>query len=261
MAPVRPRLELRTLDLVRSVTEALFGHVLDGARAGWSPDVALRYLPVVDGLRRLRAKGTVLELGSGSEEGIVPYLKRGVVGVEPAATSRSEATRLAASGEVLPFPDRSFDWSVCVDVLEHVPPERRAGVVSELLRVASQGCVIVVPCDEAAEEQDRLLDETFACLQGYRFPFLSEHVALGLPSAVEVYRDVCAAAEAAGRRADVRYRPVNNLGVRWLLMRLWMSPSPLGQYLYWRTMLAGVDVLKRLNSGPTYRYCFEVRLD
>src|SRR5690606_22127762 len=128
---------------------------------------------------------------------------------------------------------------------EHVPPERRGAVVGELLRVAGRGCVIVVPCDEAAEEQDRLLDETFARLQGYRFPFLSEHVAHGLPRAVEVFQEIRAAAEAAGRRADVGYRPVNNLAVRWLLMRLWMSPSPLGQYLYWRTMLAGIDLLKR----------------
>ncbi len=203
----------------------------------------------------------MLELGSGSEGGIVPYLKQATVGVEPTASRRSAGTALAGSGLALPFPNRAFDWSVCVDVLEHVEPAQRAAAIGELLRVSQHGSVIVVPCDEAAAEQDRLLDETYLRLHGHRFPFLAEHVALGLPRAAEIYQSICEATQAAGRHAAITYRPINSLNVRWLLMRLWMSPSPLGQYLYSRTLVGLLPALCWLNAEPTYRFLFEVRLD
>ncbi|TDM04845.1 MAG: hypothetical protein C4K60_20585 [Ideonella sp. MAG2] len=41
----------------------------------------------------------------------------------------------------IPVPDQHFDLAVCNSVLEHVPPERRAEVVKELLRVAKRGHV------------------------------------------------------------------------------------------------------------------------
>jgi SAM-dependent methyltransferase len=39
-------------------------------------------------------------------------------------------------GQTLPFDDKSFDVIVCNSVIEHVPPQQRARVVQEILRVA-----------------------------------------------------------------------------------------------------------------------------
>lgn len=44
-------------------------------------------------------------------------------------------------GETIPFPDRTFDVLVCNSVLEHVPPQARAKLASEMRRISKQGFV------------------------------------------------------------------------------------------------------------------------
>ena len=44
-----------------------------------------------------------------------------------------------AGAEALPFADRSFDCVTCIEVLEHVPADRRAGSLAEIGRVLRPG--------------------------------------------------------------------------------------------------------------------------
>ena len=52
---------------------------------------------------------------------------------------RIEARLLTASAAMLPFADESFDLAVNIGMLEHIPPDRRAGVLREMFRVVRAG--------------------------------------------------------------------------------------------------------------------------
>lgn len=96
----------------------------------------------------------VLEIGCG--EGVFMYhLKDYLQGkevngididpqeLETAKKNVSFAKLQAASGEQLPFPDKSFDLVFCCEVLEHVEdPEK---VLREMKRVAAKYCIVSVP--------------------------------------------------------------------------------------------------------------------
>jgi SAM-dependent methyltransferase len=85
----------------------------------------------------------------------------------------------------LPFEDGAFETVISLDVLEHVPPEARAGFVAELARVCARRVFLACPSDEAfwAEE---VLRQVYAA-QGIELPgWLDEHDEHGLPTAAEI---------------------------------------------------------------------------
>ena len=86
-----------------------------------------------------------------------------------------------ASGNALPFADRSFAAALALDVLEHVPDPVKEGIVAEAARVADV-VILAGPYDapmvRSAERHQRdLFEELF----GRRHPWLEEHAAAGLP--------------------------------------------------------------------------------
>ena len=85
----------------------------------------------------------------------------------------------------LPFQDRAFDTVISLDVLEHVPPEARAGFVAELVRVCARRVCLACPSDEAVWAEE-VLKQVYAA-QGVDLPgWLNEHDEHGLPTAAEI---------------------------------------------------------------------------
>ena len=78
-----------------------------------------------------------------------------------------------------PFEDASFDLVLALDVLEHLEPERRPDLLSELDRVARSFILIGAPFSTPAVE--RTEEELAQGLLDTR-RFLEEHRTLGLPS-------------------------------------------------------------------------------
>jgi SAM-dependent methyltransferase len=101
--------------------------------------------------------------------------------------SRVMAVNTGASGDVvydgdtLPFATDSFDAVASLDVLEHIPSERRRQHVEELVRVARERVVLCCPLgtpEHVAAERE------LAALHPHRF--LDEHLANGLPTEQEL---------------------------------------------------------------------------
>jgi GT2 family glycosyltransferase/glycosyltransferase involved in cell wall biosynthesis len=89
---------------------------------------------------------------------------------------------LFASGLSLPFADHSFDLTVSVDTLEHIPAQNRSRLLEELIRVSRTGILLAAPFDDplvvkAEETFQQLLWAHFN--EGY--DFLEEHRRYGLP--------------------------------------------------------------------------------
>src|SRR4051812_25393712 len=103
----------------------------------------------------------------------------------------------------LPFPDQSFDAVAALEVLEHVPRDRRETFLADCLRVARRGAVFTCPDGAPAVARAEELAAA-AYLQRHKepHPFLSEHREFGLPTEDEV--------RAIFQRLDVPHTVVPN---------------------------------------------------
>jgi len=110
----------------------------------------------------VRAGSTVLELGCGA--GMLALLKRkGVVltGVDLsnecalAARRNGYDSTFAAELSRLPFPDKSFDYVVSLDVLGHVGAEEKDAVLAEIKRVLRPGGVTMhgIECTDRSAQK------------------------------------------------------------------------------------------------------------
>lgn len=164
---------------------------------GQTPDRVLRYMELHDVLDRFGRGGPVLEMGSG------PDGLRGRLGDTFVVTVDLHAfpgLDVQADGCRLPFRDGAFATSVCIDVLEHVPPGLRPGLVKELRRVTSDLLVIGGPMGPAAEEADRRLERWFRRTARPVPDWLEEHVGTGpYPTVDELHRLVGRAPLWSGR--------------------------------------------------------------
>jgi SAM-dependent methyltransferase len=103
-------------------------------------------------------------------------------------------------GRRLPFADSSFAAAASLDVLEHLPRDRRAAHIAELARVARGRIVLASPLgSEEHAEAERLLAAWHESTTGAPHPRLAQHVAYGLPTEVELL----ALAESAGLRGEL----------------------------------------------------------
>jgi Methyltransferase domain len=142
-------------------------------------DHLVRYDPVVRLLGET-PDATVLEVGSGSE-GIAYWLPgMDVTAVDPAIPGREGDARS------LDFPDRSFDVTVALDMLEHIRPDERSGVLSELVRVSRRRVILGFPSGSRAFDVDAGLGRMLDRRGQTRPDWLDEHLRHGFPDASEV---------------------------------------------------------------------------
>lgn len=114
----------------------------------------------------------------------------------------------------LPFADSAFDFTVALEVLEHVPPQDRPFAVSEWLRVAARGMVLSCPNGvRAVRDAERRADRAYRQRHGRPHPWLKEHAEHGLPTPREM--------AALFERLEVPYRVLDHAPVaEWLPLLL-----------------------------------------
>ncbi len=160
------------LSLVDTDKEGIFMVVATEAEARFQLpwDRFMRLKTAADHLRRLAGERndrlSVLDVG-GLDGALALFLPGyDVELIDPATTG--------GSGLNIPCADRSYEFVVSIDALEHVPPADRFRFLSELTRVSESLCLINIP-NPATMPAQKLV----ASLTGH--PFIKEHVELGLP--------------------------------------------------------------------------------
>src|SRR3989338_6375558 len=171
----------------------------------WSQrEFAIRYLPVVAGIKNKPSCYRILEVGSGAV-GLARYTKRKIVGVDinTCGPNLENMEKITAKAWDLPFDDNEFDCVVSIDMLEHIPRQYRQKVISEFIRVARDEIIFTFPSGEEAERWEakmRLIYERI--IQNWpdkkpgkeafilRSSFLIEHFKHQLPKVDEVLSDI-----------------------------------------------------------------------
>ena len=166
----------------------------DGPLAGIALNQLVRFEPVL-ALARETGGRRLLDVGSGSA-GLAPWLgpRWSVTTVDTSYDDYGGASgpladaahRLVADARRLPFPDRSFDVTVAVDMLEHVPAADRAAILAELCRVTARRVIVAGPVGSAALAADARLAELYRCRLGRLPAWLEEHLEHGFPEPAEI---------------------------------------------------------------------------
>jgi SAM-dependent methyltransferase len=78
-----------------------------------------------------------------------PAVRLSGIEINPTALAKArhnlpDADLHEGSAEKLPFPDAGFDCVTCIEVLEHIPAERRAQALAEMRRVTRPGGRLVL---------------------------------------------------------------------------------------------------------------------
>lgn len=248
-----------------SVLDRVFGNYIDSHYSDWRVETGLRYVPIAKDIERIRNESlSILDVGSGAS-GIYPYLRRnyGLVGLDADFTKDSDKIlirdRVVAQSTRIPFPNKSFDIVVCLDVLEHVPPELRTQIVRECLRAARKTVYIGFPSGEGAHQQDVILNAAFLETYGVQHYFLAEHLLYPLPTQRGIEDSIC---KSGVRFSDVTIWANQNLRMRgWLMMWGFVSRSRIKQYLARRLILVAFPLLEKMNQGTCYRTIFRIELE
>lgn len=227
----------------------------------WHPEVALRYLPIVDQIRKMKGNINILDIGSGGL-GIAPYLRREVTGVDlkflpPLYPGLNKIT---ASATKLPFNNNSFEVAVSVDMLEHLNANDRLLAIDEMLRVVRKVIFIAVPCGDLSTEQDRELDKLYFDKHKTHYHFLEEQLSLGLPEESDIRKSILLSAKKTHKKIRLTEEGNENLKLRWFLMKGFISDNIIINIFFRKLLLFALPFFRLMNSEPVYRKIFKVDL-
>ena len=226
-------------------------------------DLAMRYLPVVDFIKQHYNLGkiNILEVGS-SADGLATFLPVKITGADIKFSKkiRPNLIPVIVRGVKLPFNNNSFDCVVCVDTLEHIEASKRQPMIKEMIRVGRKTVIIVVPLGKKAAVQDKKLDSLFRETWGKQFEFLAEHLKFGLPTRLEMIKQIKISLKSCNKKAHIKYQPTCNLSIHYLFMKAMIKAK--NRLTEFRALAFSllVPVRKLLNFGSCYRGLFIIEL-
>lgn len=224
------------------------------------PEAALRYLPVVSEIKKAKLENVrILEIGSGSL-GITPYLNKQIEGIDIdfSGPQTDQLVKINGSAINLQFRKNSYDVTISVDVIEHIPAGLREKAIFDMLKITKKMALIVVPIGEDAENQDKELHLHWKKIFSDKNQFLEEHVQNGLPKTDEILVYIDRSLRRLGKSAKTRSYPNLNLRIRKFLMLTWITKNKYLYYFYLKGLLLFIPVLRFCNFGKTYRRVFVI---
>jgi predicted SAM-dependent methyltransferase len=227
----------------------------------WHPQLALRYLPIVRFINKSGLKNSrILEIGSGSL-GIGPYLGKPItaVDIDFSGPNWKNLKKIVSSATQLPFAHNSFDVSLSVDLLEHLPEKSRLQALTEQFRVSKNLAIIALPLGKDSSAQDQLLNQEYRNIHLRQHPFLQEHLQYGLPQSEKQLRELIS--RATSKKISILVQGNRNLFLRLWLMRGWTSRSKLVNLFFRKILLPFLPLLRIMDKYPPhYRQIFYVKL-
>lgn len=226
----------------------------------WHPKVALRYLPVIAKIKKLKLiDKPILEIGSGSL-GIVPYLDKQITAVDVNfdGPQTDLMTKIRSSALNLPFNNHSFDVVVMIDVLEHLSFKNRYKAIEEAARVTSKLLIIGVPCGDIARQEDKYLADYYESVYHQTFSFYQDHLKYQLPTQKQMSDTIIEINKLNKRQFTLEIKGNVNIKLHRFLMRGWISKNLLVNLIFRKIFLLFIPLMRQINWEPTYRKLFYV---
>jgi len=132
-------------------------------------------------------KYSVLEVGSG-DNGAAMFLNRDVQGIQPAFGVNLHPNLKPQIGTVdaMPYEDQSFDFTICMDVLEHLSSQTREKAIKEIVRVTRRNAWIAFPFGVHSQLMESSFHDSFNRFNLKSPDWLLEHLENSLPKLEEI---------------------------------------------------------------------------
>ncbi len=127
----------------------------------------------------------ILELGANEHKDLGLFLPNDKIlftDITLTEAMKSDPDFMRADGTALSFGDDSFDFVIALDVLEHIPADKREQFISEVCRVSRNLAVLSFPFEaEYNVDAEARVNSYYKTIADEDFIWLSEHNVNGLP--------------------------------------------------------------------------------
>lgn len=154
-----------------------------------------RYQIVADTVNFYRRSSTstkyhILEIGSNKLKHLNNFLPDDEVlysDVELDQEMQQDPQFMEIDGTAIPFENNSFDFVVAIDVLEHIPREKRSKLLEEAFRVAKYAAIVTFPYNSSENiSAEARINAYYKALKGEDYIWIKEHQKYGLPELQEI---------------------------------------------------------------------------
>lgn len=144
---------------------------------------------LLDSMRRKKSH-TILEVGSGSHGNLGKFLPNDLITyLDEVLSPEALAKKKFVLGDAtkLEYEDQSFDFVIALDVLEHIPPEKRQAFLHSITRVSKIGLIMTYPASNPENIcNEQILDGVYHMVGTKTPPWVYEHRNCTLPDTEEI---------------------------------------------------------------------------